>query len=338
MRNKTAYRMLCDEKENESAVPVYIQLTLGALGNILAVVLLWLSRHEHKWQSFYVLFSGLVMTDLIHNCVCYPLVLQRYISHFTWCFPEEICDLFSFMEAFFHLASGLTIGVMTVDRYLHMKNKRQRISRFNYVTLFCSLLIISGVISSLQLIGVGNSQLFYPGSWCFLDFTSRSVGNKINAFIYSLTGIIIMLVTIVIGLITILMTCRSNEHQALLLDNQLVSGIYDSHVTKFLVISMFTFVLLWGPLLIDILLHATDLTTSNNRKELWLVRLMYLNTQINPWLYVILRRESVRRFFVLSLRCRRQCCSGDEGNEQYNEEVHNFVRDDDDDDEGFSSS
>ncbi|XP_062604214.1 prostacyclin receptor-like [Saccostrea cucullata] len=337
MRNKTAYHILCDEKENESAIPVYIQLTLGALGNILAAVILWLSRREHKWQSFYVLFSGLVLTDLIHNCVCYPAVLRRYISHFTWCFPEELCDLFSFMEAFFHLASGLTIGVMTVDRYLYMKSKRQRFSRLKYVALFCTLLIISGIISSLQLIGVGNSQLFYPGSWCFLDFTSRSVGNKINAFIYSLTGISIMLVTIVVGIITISMTYKNSEHQALLLDNQLVTGIYDSHVTKFLFISIFTFVLLWGPLLIDILLHAADLTTSDNEKELWLVRLMYLNTQINPWLYVILRRESLRRFFVCCLRCRRQCCSGEKNNEEYDEEIRNIVRNEDDD-EGFSSS
>lgn len=37
----TAYKLLCDEKENESAIPVYIQLALGALGNILAVIILF---------------------------------------------------------------------------------------------------------------------------------------------------------------------------------------------------------------------------------------------------------------------------------------------------------
>ena len=51
---------------------------------------------------------------------------------------------------------------------------------------------------------------------------------------------------------------------------------------------------------------------------------MYLNTLINPWLYVILRRESVRRFFVLVLRCRQRCCVNAE-EEQRNTEVTNFA-------------
>ena len=61
-----------------------------------------------------------------------------------------------------------------------------------------------------------------------------------------------------------------------------------------------------------------------HRNELWLIRLMYLNTIINPWLYAILRRESVRRFFVLVLRCRQRCCVNAE-EEHRNTEVTNFA-------------
>lgn len=62
----------------------------------------------------------------------------------------------------------------------------------------------------------------------------------------------------------------------------------------------------------DILFHICGLSETNSRKELWLIRLMYLNTQINPWLYVILRRESLRRFFVLILKCKRCLCEKEE--------------------------
>ncbi|XP_062604215.1 prostaglandin E2 receptor EP4 subtype-like [Saccostrea cucullata] len=326
IRNKTAYRILCEEREHENAIPVYIQMTLGGLGNILAIVLLLVSRHEHKFQSFYILFTGLVITDLINNAVCYPLILQRYISHFTWCLSYELCDFLSFLETFSHLASGMFICVMTMDRYLYIQRPPSEMavnSRLKYIGVLCALLCITVAISILHVMGLGNSQLYYPGSWCFLDFTSKTLGNKVNALIYSVFGISIMIVTVIIGFKTVIMSCRNTEYQALLLDNNLVTGIYDTHVTKFLVISMFTFVFLWGPLLIDIFLHATNLTKGNNKKELWFIRLMYLNSQINPWLYVILRRESLRRIFLMMMQCRKLFSRNEE--ESRYEEVQSFA-------------
>ena len=254
MRNHTAYRLLCEFKNNESAIPVYIQLVLGSLGNILAVGVLWISRTHHQWRSFYIFFTGLVLTDLLNNCTCYPIILIRYASHFKWCLSESLCDFLSFIEAFCHLTSGMIICIMTIDRYLHITSVSQQStveSRLKYTGILCVIMLISTVISCLHLVGIGNSQLYYPGSWCFLDFTSKSLGNKINAFIYSGIGISVMASTLIIGLKTLKISCRNTEHQALLLDNSLVTGIYDNHVTAFLITSMFTFVLLWGPLLVS---------------------------------------------------------------------------------------
>lgn len=73
-------------------------------------------------------------------------------------------------------------------------------------------------------------------------------------------------------------------------------------------------------------LHAAGLSKSNDKKELWLIRLMYLNTQINPWLYVIMRKESMRRFYVMILRCTRFCRSEDD--DQRYSEIINFAGDD----------
>lgn len=329
MRNKTAYRVLCNLDEDENVFPVYFQLVMGVAGNFLAMGILWTSRLHHQWRSFYIFFTGLVLTDLLNNCACYPLVLRRYLSHFTWCLSEPLCDFLSFMETFCHLTSGMIVCAMTIDRYLHLTHKSRQstvASRLKYLGALCVLLLISALISSFQLIGIGNSQLYYPGSWCFLDFTSRSLGNRINAYIYSGLGISIMASTFIIGMMTLRITCRNTEYQALLLDNSLVTGVYDKHVTTFLITSIFTFVCLWGPLLIDMFLHAAGLTKSNNKKELWLIRLMYLNTQINPWLYVILRKESMRRFYVMFMRCTKLCRSKDK--DQHCSEVMNFAGDD----------
>lgn len=329
MRNKTAYRVLCELDEKENALPVYFQLVMGIVGNVLAVGILWTSRLHHQWRSFYIFFAGLVMTDLLNNCACYPLVLRRYVSHFTWCLSEPLCDFLSFVETFCHLTSGMIVCAMTIDRYLHLtliSRQSTAASRLKYLGVLSVLLLVSALISSFQLVGIGNSQLYYPGSWCFLDFTSKSFGNRIAAYVYSGLGISIMTSTFIIGMMTLRITCRNAENQALLLDNSLVSGVYDKHVTAFLITSIFTFVFLWGPLLIDMFLHAAGLSKSNDKKELWLVRLMYLNTQINPWLYVILRKESMRRFYVMILRCTRFCRSEDD--DQRYSEVTDFAGDD----------
>ncbi|XP_078317086.1 prostaglandin E2 receptor EP2 subtype-like [Crassostrea virginica] len=317
MRNQTVYRILCEEKENENVIPIYIQLALGAFGNLFAVILLLASRHKHRWQSIYILFTGLVMIDLIHNCVCYPLVLKRYISNFTWCFSIPMCDFFSFMETCSHLASGMIIGLMTVDRYLYITSFRNQKCprRRTYVAALFTVLMFASIIAGLQLIGLGNSQLYYPGSWCFLDFTDKTVGNRVNAAIYSVIGLCSMFVTVIIGVKTIYIIRRNPEYQALLLDNNLVTGVYDEHVTTFLVISM-----------IDILLHTCNLSTTNGRKELWLIRLMYLNTQINPWIYVIMRKESVRRCFVMVSLCWRRLCNRENHQTQENDQDSGFFQ------------
>lgn len=255
MRNKTAYRVLCELDEKENALPVYFQLVIGIVGNVLAVGILWTSRLHHQWRSFYIFFAGLVMTDLLNNCACYPLVLRRYVSHFTWCLSEPLCDFLSFVETFCHMTSGLIVCAMTIDRYLHLtliSRQSTAASRLKYLGVLSVLLLVSALISSFQLVGIGNSQLYYPGSWCFLDFTSKSFGNRIAAYVYSGLGISIMTSTFIIGMMTLRITCRNAENQALLLDNSLVSGVYDKHVTAFLITSIFTFVFLWGPLLVSI--------------------------------------------------------------------------------------
>ena len=77
---------------------------------------------------------------------------------------------------------------------------------------------------------------------------------------------------------------------------------------------------------IDILVHTCNLSTTNSRKELWLIRLMYLNTQINPWIYVIMRKESVRRCFVMVSLCWRRVCNRENHQTQENDQDSGFFQ------------
>ncbi|XP_061166384.1 prostaglandin E2 receptor EP4 subtype-like [Saccostrea echinata] len=85
--------------------------------------------------------------------------------------------------------------------------------------------------------------------------------------------------------------CRDPVQRGNLLDTSVVSGFYDDHV--------------------DIFLHAANLRhDENNEIELWLLRLAVLNAIIDPWLYIVLRKESLRKIVEIYRHCRGRQESG----------------------------
>ena len=54
---------------------------------------------------------------------------------------------------------------------------------------------------------------------------------------------------------------------------------------------------------VDVFLHAARIRTANESLELWLVRMTVLNSIVDPWLYIVLRPESLHK---ISKLC--QCC------------------------------
>lgn len=53
-------------------------------------------------------------------------------------------------------------------------------------------------------------------------------------------------------------------------------------------------------------MHATNIRTQqdNNAIELWLLRMAVCNAIVDPWLYIVLRRESLRRMILFYRNCR----------------------------------
>lgn len=74
--------------------------------------------------------------------------------------------------------------------------------------MLISLWVVGALISSLQLMGLGETFNYYPGSWCFLKFVSESTMNRVSSYIFSLFGLSILLTTIGLNLIVIVTVCR----------------------------------------------------------------------------------------------------------------------------------
>ena len=62
-------------------------------------------------------------------------------------------------------------------------------------------------------------------------------------------------------------------------------------------------------------LHAARIRRANKPLELWLVRMTVFNSIVDPWLYIVLRRESLHKISELC----QYCCSRKEDNVEVNE-------------------
>ncbi|XP_062620314.1 prostaglandin E2 receptor EP4 subtype-like [Saccostrea cucullata] len=302
---------VCNETTDlhASQVPTHVENCLVIGGNLIAFFLMLINSRYHQWHSFYILFAGLVFTDLLQSCVLYPVSILRYTSNFTWCYTKPLCDTVSFTFSFTQLSSGAIVSCMAIDRYLCLKRtkflRRARCIRLRYFGVLCAVWCFVALVCSLHLIGLGNSQLYFPGSWCFIDFTQTSTGNRVNSLIYSVCGICVIISTSFSNIASVVLSCKDNEYRARLLEQNRVTGVYDTHVTIFLVVALFVYVAFFGPFILDVFLHVVGLVEGNGKVELWLIRLSYMNSIINPWLYIVLRKESLLKFVRMYYYCCR---------------------------------
>ncbi|XP_062587037.1 thromboxane A2 receptor-like [Saccostrea cucullata] len=151
--------------------------------------------------------------------------------------------------------------------------------------------------------GVGQENLYFPGSWCYFDFVGNTTGNRVMSYIYALIGISILSVTSTINAITIYRIWRDPDRLRYLEDTRRISGSLDSHVMIFISAVTVVFVILWTPLIVVVFLHAANIRNENNEVELWFLRMTVCNAIVDPWLYIVLRKESLEKIIYILRQC-----------------------------------
>eukprot|EP00105_Crassostrea_gigas_P035463 XP_019919611.1 PREDICTED: prostaglandin E2 receptor EP4 subtype-like isoform X1 [Crassostrea gigas] len=279
----------------ESAVPPALQFAFGVVGNLIALGVLVKSAKYHKWKPFYRLVGGLALTDGGGILLVYPIVIIRYATDFTYDFPKPLCDYSSFIYSLLFTSSAMIVCAMSFDRffaiaypfkYNHIAQKRRRAN----ITLI-SIWLVGALISSLQLMGLGESFNYYPGSWCFLKFVSKSTINRVSSYIFSLFGLSILLTTISLNLIVMVTVCRGMNS---VMNKQTARRRKknDVFIIIFLIIVVSVFVVTWAPLMFTMLGHAGKWIHGNGARELMVLRFAVNNAMIDPWIYILLRKET----------------------------------------------
>ncbi|XP_062578508.1 prostaglandin E2 receptor EP4 subtype-like [Saccostrea cucullata] len=284
----------------ESIVPPILQCVLGVLGNLIALIALIRARKRHKWRPFHRLVAGLALTDGGGILLGLPTVFIRYASDFTYDFPKPLCEYSSFIFTFMLISSAMIVCAMSFDRFMailypfkyNVLNKKYRAN----ITLI-SIWIFGAFISSLHLMGLGSSFSYYPGSWCFLNFIGVTTLDRANSYVYSLFGLLILFTTISFNVLVIASLCRHfREDNTISKTRRRKSDIFNV-ILLLVIVTLFT--ICWTPLMFTILGHAALWISGNGSRELTVVRFGITNSIIDPWIYILLRKEN---FKALQLR------------------------------------
>ncbi|XP_054452729.1 prostaglandin E receptor 4 (subtype EP4) c [Anoplopoma fimbria] len=295
--------------ESRSLVTSATMFGVGVLGNIIAIVVLCISKREQKETTFYTLVCGMAITDLLGTCFTSPVVIATYVAN-RWPGGVLLCHFFSFSMLFFGSAGMSILCAMAVERYLainHAYFYSQHIDR----TMARFALLVTYLANILLCImpsfGFGQHVRHFPGTWCFLDWRAMDPLGACYSFLYG--GV--MLVLIAVTLLCNLAVCRS------LVGMNQTTGIREQggsrrrfprlpSVTSAAEIQMFwllvfmtiVFLVCSIPLVVRIFVnqlydpaYISAGGKPDYRSDMLAIRFASFNPILDPWVYILCRKN-----------------------------------------------
>ncbi|CAE1299319.1 PTGER4 [Acanthosepion pharaonis] len=280
----------------------------GALGNILALIVLARARKEHQRSIFYRLVGGLAGTDIIGILATSPVAISVYFNDLHWEGGQRLCDYFSFLMIFSGFATVFIVSAMALERYLAICHPYFYNTRAYPMLAFWILLaiwIISFVIATFPLFGFGHNTIQHPGNWCFFDSHSTDLIDQIFAYFYAVIGLAMVLFTIICNLLAMISLMHSTG--TLQTQNNYLMRMCSTHSTNRkrreqslqMLLLLFGIVIIfavcWAPLMIRVIINQTRWLPINKEADLLGIRLACFNQVLDPWVYILFRKEIVMR-------------------------------------------
>uniref|UniRef100_A0A3Q2U944 G-protein coupled receptors family 1 profile domain-containing protein n=1 Tax=Fundulus heteroclitus TaxID=8078 RepID=A0A3Q2U944_FUNHE len=286
----------------EMALPVFM-FAGGAIGNLIAILVLSVSRQEKKSSAFFSLVRGLAVTDLLGTCLASPFTIANYLDQHVLR-SRHFCEFDSFLLLFFGLTGLSIICAMAAERYLAIccpyRYQRWGVDRgFAQKLLF--LIYISHILfCCLPMMGISRSELQPPGTWCFIDWKTPEPVAAAYSVLYGAVSLLLILGTIVLNLTVcgalLLMRRRTVQRPVARASvRQRWKALSSAAETQMMAVLVMTSVVVLAcsaPLVVRIFANRFR---SDQKADLAAIRIASLNPILDPWIYILLRRSLFRR-------------------------------------------
>ncbi|KAA0711939.1 Thromboxane A2 receptor [Triplophysa tibetana] len=274
---------------------------LGLSSNLFALVVLAKTFHQTKSRSrssFLLFLGGLVFTDFMGLMVTGSIVVSFHVTQFNWRQLDPHCHFCNFMGmsmVFYGLCPLLLGATMAVERFVGINrpfSRSMNMSNSRACSVVAMVWVTAGCISLLPLAGLGNYHLQMPGSWCFLNISSKPLDMTFS-LIFSLVGLLSLVVSFVlntVSVITLLRVCCGQDGRQRRRD-------YEVEMMVQLILIMVIASICWCPLLVFIAQTVLSGSKLEVRYLLLWLRFATGNQVLDPWVYILFRRSILKRIY-----------------------------------------
>ncbi|KAJ0012150.1 hypothetical protein NQD34_013125 [Periophthalmus magnuspinnatus] len=298
--------------EARSLVTSASMFAVGVLGNVIAVVVLCVSKREQKESTFYTLVCGMAVTDLLGTCFTSPVVIATYACG-RWPGGVPLCHFFSFSMLFFGCAGTCILCAMAVERYLainHAYFYSQHVDRSVARTVLLVTYLTTLALCVLPSFGFGRHVRHFPGTWCFLDWRATDALGACFSFLYGSVMLLLVAITVLCNVAVcrslVGMNKRTSIVRAELCEQQSrrrfprlqsVSSAAEMQMLWLLVFMTAVFLVCSVPLVVRIFVN--QLTGPAHLSEgappplsdLLAIRFASFNPILDPWVYILCRKN-----------------------------------------------
>ncbi|XP_041862147.1 prostaglandin E2 receptor EP4 subtype-like [Melanotaenia boesemani] len=293
----------------EIALPIFMFVG-GAFGNLIAIIVLSVSRQERKSSAFFTLVCGLAVTDLLGTCLASPLTIANYLDNHVL-MDMHVCEFHSFLLLFFSLTGLSIICTMAAERYLAIccpyTHQRWGVDR-RFAQKFLLFIYLSHILfCCLPMIGMAESELQPSGTWCFIDWRSQDIVATAYSVLYGVVSLLLILGTIVLNFAVcgalLLMRRRTVQRPVTRASVRqrwrALSSAAETQMIAVLVMTSVVVLACSAPLVVRVFANRLK---SNHKADLAAIRTASVNPILDPWIYILLRRSLFRRLLSLTRR------------------------------------
>ncbi|RXG70658.1 Prostaglandin E2 receptor EP3 subtype, partial [Armadillidium vulgare] len=262
------------------------------------------TRRSHNRTVFYVLLSTLIWTDFIGKLITTPPAILSY-SFRRWVGGTKLCRFHGFCMGLIDLATHFLVSAMAIDRficvrfcYFYKSNFTQCRARTALIGVWAFCL----TFSSLPLFGIGEFEIQYPCTWCFINIHVKKSTlwyHQVYTNVFGLLNIMNIIIifvcnVMVIGILLSVRMSRTRKFSASSRQLPVNTTQRELELQMSIVLFVITLVFLisWSPLDIRLFLNQIWPHTcqEDHVVDLIAVRLASFNQIIDPWAYIICRR------------------------------------------------
>ncbi|XP_026153674.1 prostaglandin E2 receptor EP4 subtype-like [Mastacembelus armatus] len=291
-----------------------IMFIFGVVGNVIAIVVLRISRKEQKETTFYTLVCGLAVTDLLGTLLASPVTIATYMKG-SWPGGEPLCQYSGFILLFFFLVQLSTVFAMSVERYLAINHAyfyneyvNQKLAALTLLAIYISNI----VFCALPSLGLGQVKLQNPGTWCFIDWQNNHTTVATFNLMYAGVNSVIVMATVICNVMVcgalILMHKRFIRRTSLGTDQRRIAELRrrrsfgrlagaEIQMVILLIATSAVVLICSIPLVLRIFVNQLCRNQKEEplglNKDLLAIRMASINPILDPWIYILLRKTVV---------------------------------------------